>query len=127
WRPDGSDAWIAVQHSDLIVRLTIDAAGIPTISAPLVAGPSSIVRVDLQATSGDQIAGKAPRGIVINAAGTRAYVNNFISRSITNVDIASPTAPTIVATSLSSRLPKPGTSDETAHLGAELFYSGRGP
>ncbi len=127
WRPNGSDAWIVVQHADVIVRLTIDGAGIPTVGAPLVAGPSSIVRVDLQDTSGGQIKGKAPRGIAINATGNRAYVYNFISRSITSIDISNPTAPAIAGTALASPLPQPGTSAETAHLGAELFFSGRGP
>jgi YVTN family beta-propeller protein len=129
WRPDGSDAWIAVQQADLIVRLTVDGAGIPTIGAPLVAGPSSIVRVDLdpEPPVPGQIAGKAPRGIAINNAGTRAYVSNFISRSVSVVDISNPTGPTIVGTGQSSALPIPRTFAATAHRGAELFYSGRGP
>src|SRR5439155_16924173 len=46
WRPDGSDAWIAVQQADLVVRLTIDAGGIPTVGNRLVAGPSVLVRAD---------------------------------------------------------------------------------
>jgi cytochrome c peroxidase len=127
WRPDGSDAWIAVQHSDLLVRLTVDANGIPTIGAPLAAGPGQIVRVDLELVTGDQIAGKAPRGVVINSAGTRAFVFNFISRSITAVDITNATAPTIVQTARASALPMPNTQAATVRLGAELFYSGRGP
>src|SRR2546426_1475793 len=48
WQPDGAAAWIAVQQADPVVRLTVDTSGIPTIAAPLVAGPSTIVRVDLQ-------------------------------------------------------------------------------
>jgi hypothetical protein len=35
-------------------------------------GAGSIVRVDLQNVSGGNIAGKAPRGIVLNSSGTRA-------------------------------------------------------
>jgi YVTN family beta-propeller protein len=125
WRPDGSDAWIVVQHSDLIVRLTVDANGIPTVGAPLVAGPSQMVRVDLQDTTG--ISGKAPRGIVINSGGNRAYTTNFVSRSVTSIDISVPTAPSILATALSTALPASGTFAETAHLGEELFFTGRGP
>ncbi len=127
WRPDGSDAWIAVQNSDLIVRLTVDVNGIPTVSAPLVAGPSSIVRVDLLNPPSSHIPGKAPQGIAINSTGSRAYVNNFVSRSISVVNISSPTAPVIVGTALATPLPGPATIEETALLGAELFYSGRGP
>jgi len=127
WRPDGTDAWAVIQNSDVVVRLTADAAGIPTIGAPLAAGPSSIVRVDLQAVSGDQIPGKAPRGIVIDPDGSRAYVNNFVSRSVTVLDISNPTAPTIVDTVQTTALPAAGSVEATALLGAELFYTGRGP
>ncbi|PWT94311.1 MAG: hypothetical protein C5B55_02930 [Blastocatellia bacterium] len=125
WRPDGSDAWIVVQHADLIVRVTVDANGIPTVGAPLVAGPSQIVRVDLQDTTGIQ--GKAPRGIVINSTGTQAFTSNFVSRSVTSIDISTPTSPSILTTAQSTALPASGTFAEKAHLGEELFFTGRGP
>jgi YVTN family beta-propeller protein len=125
WRPDGSDAWVVIHNSDLEVRLTVDANGIPTIGAPLVAGPSSIVRVDLQNV--DRRPGKAPRGIAIDRRGHRAFVYNFISRSVTVLDISKPTAPEIVATARASALPLRGTQEAVAHLGAELFFTGRGP
>jgi DNA-binding beta-propeller fold protein YncE len=127
WRPNGADAWIAVQNADLVVRLTADVNGAPTVGSPLVAGPSSIVRVDLQDVSGTDIAGKAPRGIAINRTGTRAYVSNFVSRSITVIDIENGAAPAIVGTAKSAKLPKAGSEDAMALLGAELFYTGRGP
>jgi YVTN family beta-propeller protein len=125
WRPDGSDAWVVIQNSDVVVRLTVDANGIPTVGAPLAAGPSAIVRVDLQDT--DKQPGKAPRGIVINSKGDRAFVFNFITRSVTTIDISNATAPTIVDTARSSPLPRRGTQEAVAHLGAELFFTGRGP
>lgn len=127
WRPDGNDAWVVIQNSDLVTRLTIDASGVPTISAPLVAGPSQIVRVDLQAVTGGLIAGKAPRGIAINGDGTRAYVSNFVSRSVSVLDISNPTSPAIVGTALSTSPPRPGSVEEFTQLGAELFFTGRGP
>jgi hypothetical protein len=127
WRPDGSDAWVVVQNSDAIVRLTVDANGIPTIGAPLVAGPSTIVRVDLQSQTNLQTASEVPRGIVIDPDGVRAYVLNFIGRSITTLDISNPTAPAIVGTVPSSALPIGGTMEAVAHLGAALFHTGRGP
>jgi len=127
WRPNGADAWVAIQNSDIVVRLTADASGIPTVNAPLVAGPSSIVRVDLQAVSGGDIPGKAPQGLVINASGTLAFVSNLISRSVTTIDISNPTSPLIVYTAQSSDLPAAGTPEATVHLGAELFFTGRGP
>jgi YVTN family beta-propeller protein len=117
WRPDGSDAWVVIQNSDLVVRLTVDANGIPTVNNPLVAGPSTLVRVDLEAVAAGQIAGKAPR----------AYVTNFVTRSVTALDISNPTAPVIAGTAQSAALPFPGTFDGVVQLGAELFFTGRGP
>lgn len=127
WTPSGSDAWIAVQTADCIVRLTVDGSGIPTIGAPLVAGPSSIARVDLIDVEGDQIEGRAPHGIVINDAGTRAFVSNLTSRSITVIDISNANAPQILATAASVKLPKAGTEEAEIALGQQLFYTGRGP
>lgn len=127
WRPDGSDAWVVVQNSDVVARLTVDGSGVPTIGAPLASGPGAITRVDLQDVGGTDIPGSAPRGIAINGLGTRAYVWNFVSRSVTTIDISNPTAPAIVATARASDLPAAGSLEETALRGAELFYTGRGP
>ncbi|HEU4420190.1 MAG TPA: hypothetical protein VFT55_14740, partial [Planctomycetota bacterium] len=127
WRPNGADAWAVIQNTDVVVRLTADATGVPTIGTPLVAGPGQLVRVDLQAVSGSDIAGKAPRGIVINAAGTRAFVHNFISRSLTAIDITEGTAPAILGTAQTTAPPPPLSAAATRQLGAELFHAGRGP
>jgi YVTN family beta-propeller protein len=127
WRPNGADAWVVIQNSNLVVRLNIDGAGIPSIGAPLAAGPGSIVRVDLENVAGELIPGRAPQGIAINNNGSRAYVFNFISRSVTTLDLTNPTAPTIIGTAQSARLPTRGTAEAFAHLGAELFFTGRGP
>lgn len=127
WRPNGSDAWVVIQNSDLVVRLTVDGNGIPTVGQPLVAGPSVLVRVDLESVTGAQTAGKAPRGIAINSGGTKAYVFNFVSRSVTEIDISNATSPAISNTFRASALPAAGSVDATALLGAELFFTGRGP
>jgi hypothetical protein len=128
WRgKTGDDAWVVIQNTDLVVRLNVDANGIPSVGTPLVAGPGAIVRVDLQNPGGTLIPGKAPRGIAINKAGTRAFVSNFVSRSVSVLDLSNPETPAVIATALSSALPAPGSGDEFAQLGAELFYTGRGP
>ena len=127
WEPDGSSAWVVVQQSNLLVRLTSDAGGIPTVGAPLVAGPGSPVRVDLEAVGTRQIAGKAPRGVAIDSAGKRAYVFNFVSRSVTDVKIETATAPAIKRTVRVSRMPRPNSFDGFVQVGAEMFFGGRGP
>jgi DNA-binding beta-propeller fold protein YncE len=127
WRSDGSDAWIAVQSSNALVRLTVDANGIPTIGAPLAAGAGSIARVDLEDVQEGDIAGKAPRGIVLSNRGSRAYVFNYISRSISVIDSFRATSPLIVSTARASKLPAEGSKGAMVQLGAELFITGRGP
>src|SRR5262249_15300197 len=59
--------------------------------------------------------------------GTRAYVSNFVTRSVTVINIANATAPTIAGTAQSAPLPVVGTRDGNIQLGAELFFTGRGP
>ncbi|MFO0983887.1 MAG: hypothetical protein U1E76_19550 [Planctomycetota bacterium] len=124
WRPDGSEAWIAVQTGNLLVRLTVDDQGIPTINAPQASGGASIVRIDLEQPGKGKLAGKAPRAIVINRAGTRGYVYNFVSRSVSVIDLD---ARKVVGTVQSSPLPAAGTNEAAVQLGAELFFGGRGP
>ncbi|HEX6810304.1 MAG TPA: hypothetical protein VF384_01660 [Planctomycetota bacterium] len=124
WTPDGSEAWIAVQQSDLIVRMKVDAAGLPTIEAPVLAGGASITRIDLQAVPAALLQGKAPIGLAIDGAGRRAFVHNFVSRSISVIDLL---ANEIVATTATTPQPAPGTPEAVSQLGAELFFGGRGP
>lgn len=127
WRPDASDAWVVVQNTDVVLRVTVDENGIPSVGAPLSAGAGSIVRVDLQNVTAGLIVGKAPRGIAINSTGNRAYVFNYVTRSVTVIDITDGTAPAIVGTARSSALPTVGTQAARLHLGQELFLTGRGP
>jgi YVTN family beta-propeller protein len=122
--PNGDEAWIAVQNSDVIVRMTVDASGLPTIQAPVLSGAASIVRVDLQNPPAGLLAGKVPIGLAIDSTGTLAFVHNFVSRSVSVVDVH---AQLIVATAATTPSPAPGTPDATVQLGAELFFSGRGP
>jgi len=123
WTPDGSEAWICIENSDVLVRLVADVDGIPTINAPVVNGGSSIRRVDLQSDR-NQIACKAPQGVVIDRTGRHAFVLGFISRSISVVDLATGT---VIDSEASSAQPPVGSEDEKIHLGAELFHSSRGP
>lgn len=130
WRGGkGEDAWVVIQNTNLVVRLDVDTTGIPSVGAPPppTPGPGSIVRVDLENPGGTLIPGKAPRGIAIDKHGTRGFVSNFVSRSVSMLDLSNPDSPKVIATALSSALPAPGSNDEFAQLGAELFYTGRGP
>lgn len=122
WRPDGSDAWVVMQSADLLVRMTVDASGFPTVGNQKVAGALQVVRVDLQNPGGSFLSGKAPQGVVINSTGTRAYVTHFVTRTVTAVDISTGTAPAIVNTAQAT----PPPADLVVQRGAELFYASRG-
>ena len=124
WRPDGSEAWVAVHESDLLVRVTVDANGLPTINAPVAAGGASIARIDLQNPGPGLLPGKAPRGLVINSRGDRGYVSSFVTRSLSVVNLA---ARSVVGTALSTAVPAAGSPEAIVQQGAELFFTGRGP
>ncbi len=73
-----SEGYAVSLSSNVIVKVRLDANGTPTIDAPKQAGdPGAIVRI---------LVGQGPRGIVINAADTRAYVANENSRDVSVID-----------------------------------------
>src|SRR4029079_12376611 len=83
----GGAAYVASAGSDLLVKVNVGADGklSPTVDA------DTTRYIDLRdpanpATAGAN-AGKNPQGIVVNAAGTRAYVANFVSRNVSVVDL----------------------------------------
>ncbi|MFN0128529.1 MAG: beta-propeller fold lactonase family protein [Verrucomicrobiales bacterium] len=117
------NAYAVSAGSDLLVKLNVGADG--TIS--LTGGADRTRYIDLNdpgnpATSGAN-AGKNPQGIVINSTGTRAYVNNFVSRNVSVVDL---TTDSVIAVTPTSNLPAPGSPEEKVHVGAEMFFSSRG-
>jgi YVTN family beta-propeller protein len=108
--------YVVSAASNHLVKLAIDpATGAAAVqSDPL--DPTRVLQIKV---------GKNPRGIVINAGDTRAYVHNFISRSISVVDLT--TVPEqVVATIQSARLPTPGTLDDKIHIGKELYNTSVG-
>ena len=86
-RSGAGQAYVVAQNSDLLVKLNVAANG--TLS--FTGGEQTTRYIDLNdpanpATSGDN-AGKNPLGIVVNEAGTRAWVVNSVSRNVTQVDL----------------------------------------
>lgn len=115
--------YVASAGSDLLVKLNVDAAG----NLSFTGGSDRTRYIDLNdpatpPASGAN-AGKNPRGIVINNAGTRAYVSNFVSRNVSVVDLATDTVTGAVS---SFDLPSPGSQGERNLVGAEMFFSSRG-
>jgi YVTN family beta-propeller protein len=97
--------WVVSQGSDFIVRMDFDGMDRPTINAPTAAGPfatSPVVRIftidPMNATS----SGRNPRGLVLSADGTRAYVTCPTTRDVIVADLD---ANTVVQRIRSSDLP----------------------
>src|SRR5439155_19954331 len=116
-------AYAVSAASDLLVKLNVDAAG----KLAFTVNDTTTRFIDLNdptnaPTSGAN-ASKNPQGIVINSAGTRAYVANFVSRNVSVVDL---TNDAVIAVMQSSDLPAPGSQGETNLVGAEVFFSSRG-
>jgi YVTN family beta-propeller protein len=115
--------YVVSAGSDLLVKVNVAADG--TIS--FTVGPTTTRYIDLNdrnnpAASGDN-AGKNPRGIVINDAGTTAYVANFVSRNVSIVDL---TNDSVIGAIRTTALPPRGTELETRLVGAEMFFASRG-
>jgi YVTN family beta-propeller protein len=116
-------AYVVSAGSDLLVKVNVSSNG--TLS--FTGGPQTTRYIDLNdpanpATGGDN-AGKNPQGIVVNKNGTRAWVNNFVSRNVSLVNLQNDT---VIRTIRYAALPAPGSQEEVVAVGAEMFFSSRG-
>ena len=123
-RQSGSGAaYVVSAGSDLLVKANVDGSG--KLSNTVDADTTRYI--DLAdpanpATAGAN-AGKNPQGIVINRQGTRAYVQNFVSRNVSVVDL---TRDAVIRTVRTAPLPRPGSTEEVVAVGGELFFTSRG-
>jgi len=109
-----NEGYVLSAASNVIAKVTIDpTSGVPTVASDLT-DPTRVLQIP---------AGRNPRGIVINAADTRAYVMNYISRDVTVVDL---TKDTVLATLRSTALPEFGTFEDVIHVGKELYNTSVG-
>ncbi len=116
-------AYIVSAASDLLVKVNVGADGRLAFT-----GDENTTRyIDLNnpddpLTAGRN-AGKNPQGIVITSDGTRAYVNNFLSKNVSVVDL---TTDAVIKVIPLKPLPAPGSLQEKVLVGAEVFFSSRG-
>ena len=116
-------AYVVSAASDLLVKLNVAADG----ALAFTVDADTTRFIDLNdptnpATSGSN-AGKNPQGIAITSDGGIAYVANFVSRSVSVVNLTNDSVVAVVST---SDLPVPGSGGETNLVGAEMFFSSRG-
>lgn len=117
FKHSSNDGYVVSAASDVLVKITLDGNGVPTVVTETAEGDTtkvSLIEVH-----------KNPRGIVINNADTRAYVYNFISKDVSVVDLtASPETET--GRIQSSDLPAAGSDAAKFLTGNELFHTSRG-
>ncbi|MBL8168167.1 MAG: beta-propeller fold lactonase family protein [Acidobacteria bacterium] len=112
FEPNSNEGWVVAMAANILVKVTLDENGTPTINAPRAAGETgNIVRIET---------GQKPTGLVINSTGTRGYVANEVSRDVTVVNLD---ANQVVATVSSAELPTPGTTEATVQYGKAIFFS----
>jgi YVTN family beta-propeller protein len=110
------EGYVVSAASNILVKLTLN----PTTGAAEVADdpldPTRVLQVPV---------GKNPRGVVVNAADTRAYVMNYVSRDVSVVDLTG-AKEQVIATMPSASLPTAGTAAATIHVGRELYNTSVG-
>ena len=117
FKHNSNDGYVASAASDVLVKITLDDNGIPSVvTVPAEGDTTRVALIDV---------GKNPRGVVVNNADTRAYVMNYISKDVSVIDLtASPEAE--IARIQAADLPAAGSDGEKFLLGNELFNSSRG-
>src|SRR3954468_8966889 len=114
--------YVVSAGSDLLVKIRVAADG--RIAFTNDADTTRYIDLDdpaNPATAGAN-AGKNPQGIAVNAAGTRAYVTNFVSRNVSVVDLSNDRVIKVIQSS-----PAANTAiGKVVSAGAEMFFSSRG-
>src|SRR5262249_47706072 len=103
------EGFVVSAASNLLVKLSISGGTATVLSDP--SDPSRVLEIPT---------GKNPRGIVINADDTRAYVMNYVGRSVSVIDLTS--APEqLIANLQSTALPQAGSPPDPLLIVKELF------
>jgi YVTN family beta-propeller protein len=111
-----NEGYVVSAASNIVVKVEVDSAtGEPVVSNDPF-DPTRVLQVPV---------GRNPRGIVVNATDTRAYVMNFISRDVSVIDLAGPRE-SVMATMTSASLPALGTLADKIHIGKELYNTSVG-
>ncbi|MBI4866686.1 MAG: beta-propeller fold lactonase family protein [Candidatus Wallbacteria bacterium] len=113
--PVTTSGYVLSAASDVALKVVLSADGTPLVTGyPGLPTSTSVVQVDVQ--------GKNPRGIAFSPDGTRAFVHNYISRTISVIDVS-----TDAVTSTTAAAPLPVDPQELSTLrGEELFNTSRG-
>jgi len=110
------DGYVVSTASNVVIKVKVDPA----------TGAATVQNIPTDATRVLQIpTGKQPRGIVVNATDTAAYVMNYISRDVTVIDLSG-AGERVIATMSSTAMPATGTPEDAIHIGKELYHTSIG-
>ncbi|MEP0847033.1 MAG: beta-propeller fold lactonase family protein [Phycisphaerae bacterium] len=106
----GENFLFVSRNNNYVLRASLGGDGKLTINAP-----DGVVRFQT---------GNIPTGVAMRPDGTRAYVNNELSMSVTAIDLSSNTV--LARDIAASEPPVPGTFDHAALVGKLCFFTGLG-
>lgn len=110
-----NEGYVVIAASNIIIKVLINpATGAATVQND-PADPTRVLQLKV---------GKNPRGILVNAADTRAYVMNYVSRDLTVLNISG--AEQVLDTKSSANLPTLGTLADKIQVGKELYNTSVG-
>ena len=116
FRNKKAEGYVVSAASNIVVKVTVNlTTGLATVKRDPV-DPSRVLEIRT---------GKNPRGIVVNASDTRAYVMNYISRDFSVIDLTS-SPERVLETVKSENLPAPGSQLAKIHIGKELYNTSIG-
>jgi YVTN family beta-propeller protein len=116
FKNDSNEGYVISAASNIVVKLTVNlSTGLPKVQMDPV-DASRVLQIKT---------GKNPRGIVVNADDTRAYVMNYVSRDVTVIDVGA-FPETVKATLKSEDLPVPNTKAGKIQIGKELYNTSVG-
>lgn len=117
FKHNANEGYVVSAGADAIVKITLDAGGIPSVVLDTTTEGTTRVRfVEV---------GLNPRGIAVNHSDTRAFVLNYISKDVTVIDISGDQE-AVLATMQSTDLPAPGSDGAKFLAGNYLFNTSRG-
>jgi YVTN family beta-propeller protein len=111
-----SEGFVLSAASNHVIKLSVNPT---TGAADVLRDPSDPTRVLQIPTQSN------PRGIVIAPDDTRAFVMNYVSRSLTVIDLT--TSPEHVVSNVpTAALPAPGSAEDVIQIGKELYNTSVG-
>ena len=101
------EAYVVSAASNIVVKIGVNAVDGTVAVQSDPADATRVLQIPL---------GKNPRGIVVNAVDSRAYVMNYVSRNVAVIDLTA-SVENVFAVLPAARLPVAGTLEDKVQIG----------